>query len=75
MKISELIADVGDDTVDFQLLDECATTLDYDVKRGTMIRFGTTEPLTPNGTVRLGIVVWLDRDAVTSSLQKQEQAA
>lgn len=69
MKLSELIAAVGDDKVSFQNLDSCATTLDYKAKGGTRITFGTEEPLTPKGTDRLGLVVWLDRKAVNAAIK------
>lgn len=63
MRVSELIAAYGDDKVQFQNLDACATTLDMG-KRGTKITFGTEERITPNGTERLGLVIWLDRERV-----------
>lgn len=63
MKLSELIAAYGDDKVQFQNLDLHATALN--MSQGvTKITFGTEQPLTPDGTVQLGLVVWLDRDRV-----------
>lgn len=63
MTLSELIAAYGDDKVALQKLDECADRMS--MKGGiTKITFGTDQPLTPNGTAQLGIVVWLDRDRV-----------
>lgn len=63
MKLSELIAAYGDDKVQWQNLDQCASSLDMG-KRGTTITFGTDERLNPSGTERLGLVVWLDRGRV-----------
>lgn len=63
MKLSELIASYGDDKVQWQNLDQCASSLDMG-KRGTKITFGTDERLNPSGTERLGLVVWLDRERV-----------
>lgn len=70
MKLSELISSVGDDKVSIQNLDECAVSLDYNAKHGSTIKFGTTEPISVDGTSRLGIVVWLPRDAVKAALSK-----
>lgn len=67
-KLSELILSVGDDNVAIQNLDACADSLDYNIKRGTKITFGTEVALTPNGTEKLGLVVWLPRDAVKAAL-------
>ena len=68
MKMSELILAVGDDNVQFQNLDNCATSLNYSAKSGTKITFGTEQPLTPDGTERLGLVVWLPRDVVKKAM-------
>lgn len=67
MKMSELILAIGDDNVEFQNLDQCAEKLNM---RGgtTKITFGTQRGLTPQGTDKLGLVLWLDRDAVKAAL-------
>jgi len=70
MKLSELIAAVGDDNVQFQNLDSCTTSLDYKAKGGTRITFGTEQPIGPTGTDRLGFVVWMDRKAVKDAIAK-----
>lgn len=63
MKLSELIAAYGDDKVQFQNLDQCADKLN--MKGGiTEITFGTEQRIDFNGTIKLGLVVWLDRDRV-----------
>lgn len=63
MTFSELIAAYGDDKVQFQKLDESATNYSAG-KQGSKITFGTDEPFDLNGTVRLGLVVWMDRKRV-----------
>ncbi|MBG7616504.1 hypothetical protein IWC96_14595 [Brevundimonas sp. BAL450] len=64
MKLSELISRYGDDDVQFQNLDQCATDLNYAAKTGTKITFGTEQAVDLNGTKKLGLVVWMDRDRV-----------
>jgi hypothetical protein len=63
MKLSELIAAYGDDKVQFQNLDHCLKSLSA---KGavTTITFGTEQPATFDGTTKLGLVVWLDRERV-----------
>jgi hypothetical protein len=77
MQLSELLEGVGADHVSFQKLDECASTLSTKTKRGkveTKITFITDEPLTIGGTESLGIVVWINRDAVAQFLAAREVA-
>jgi hypothetical protein len=63
MKLSELIAAYGDDKVQFQKLDESADRMNMNGGI-TKITFGTDQPLDLNGTVQLGLVIWMDRDRV-----------
>jgi hypothetical protein len=63
MKMSELIHRYGDDRVQFQNLDQCATDLNMG-KKGTKITFGTEQRIGLKGTEQLGLVLWLDRKAV-----------
>lgn len=71
MNINELIdACGGPEKVGIQFLDNCATSLNYNIKSGTKITFGTEQPLTPKGTRDHGIVVWLDRDLVATAIAK-----
>jgi hypothetical protein len=72
MKLSELIATVGDDKVAIQNLDHCGITLDWSTKKGTKITFGTEVGLTPEGTEKLGLVVWLPRDAVKAAIAAEK---
>lgn len=74
MKISELILAIGDDNVQFQNLDHSADTLKL-VGGTTRITFGTEEPFTMKGTERLGLVIWLERQAVTEALAKSKAQA
>jgi hypothetical protein len=75
MKISELILAVGDDNVLFQNLDQCAITLDWSRKSGGRITFGTEQPIIPGtGTERLGLVLWLDREAAATAVEKAKAA-
>lgn len=71
MKLSELIAAVGDDNVQFQNLDRDAQSLDWTAKSGTRVTFHTGVGISTNGTDKLGLVVWLDRDAVAAALATQ----
>ncbi len=63
MKMSELIRRYGDDKVQFQNLDQCATDLNMG-KKGTRITFGTEQRIDLKGTEQLGLVLWLDRKTV-----------
>ena len=74
MKTSELIAAVGDDKVGVQFIDQCNITMDWDHKKGTRITFGTDVALTLEGTERLGMIVWMDRDAVKAALAAEKAA-
>ena len=67
MKMSELIAKYGDDAVGFQNLDHCARDLNMN-KGKTWITFGTEQPINFNGTQKLGLVLWLDREKVKAIL-------
>lgn len=75
MKMSELILAIGDDNVAFQNLDQCSTAMNYNEKLGTKITFGTEQPLSPLGTAKLGLVLWLDRDAVKAAIAKEQGAS
>lgn len=73
MKTSELIAAVGDDKVGVQFIDTCNISMDWDHKKGTRITFGTDVKLIFNeGTERLGMIVWMDRDAVKAALAAEK---
>lgn len=62
--MTELISKIGDENIKFQNLDSCSISLNYDHKKGSKITFGTDELITPDGTDRLGLILWLPRDKV-----------
>jgi len=74
MNLSELIARYGDNQVTFQKLDDCAESLAM-TKRGSRITFVTSELIAPNGTVKLGLVVWLDRERVKAVIAESKRSA
>lgn len=75
MNLSDLIKAYGDDNVQFQNLDTCAQTLNYHHKKGTTITFGTEgNALNANGTEKLGLVIWLDRDRVAEIMSQETEA-
>lgn len=74
MKMSELIAAVGDENITFQNLIEDAHTVEK-TKAGTKITFYTDaiqaeELLGGRVTKKLGLVVWLPRDRVDAAIKK-----
>lgn len=71
MKLSELLAAYGDDNIQFQNLDQSATSLNM---RGhtTTITFGTDQPLRHDGMEKLGLVIWLDRERVKEIIAPKE---
>lgn len=75
MKMSELIIACGDENVQFQNLDQCASDINYSAKKGTKITFGTEQPVNLNGTEKLGLVVWLDRKAVAAAIAAERGEA
>lgn len=75
LKLSELIAAYGDDKVQFQNLDQCADNLKMNGGGTTKITFGTEQRLHLDGTVKLGLVVWLDRDRVKEIISASKEPA
>lgn len=73
MRLSELIAEYGDDKVVFQKIDDCAESLNWSAKKGSRIMIRTMEPVTPDGTEKLGLVVWLDRKRVAEIIAKSKE--
>ena len=78
MKMSELIAIVGDENVSFQNLDQDAHTVDK-TKHGTKIAFYTdaiqAEELLGGGkTNKIGLVLWLPRDRVDAAIAQSRKA-
>lgn len=74
MKLSELIAAIGDDNVKFQNLDSVAAELDWRAGTGTKVVFYTDVGIHPaTGLDKLGLVVWLPRDAVTKAIADEKK--
>lgn len=74
MKMSELILAIGDDNVEFQNLDQSAQDLNWSAKSGSRITFRSEMAITPEGTKKLGLVLWLDRDAVKAAVAASRSA-
>ena len=72
MNLSDLIAAYGNENVEFQNLDECYSALNL-TKKGTMITFGTPQPFDLNGTKKLGLVMWFDRERVKEILAAEKK--
>lgn len=73
MNVCELIEACGVENVQVQFLDSCADSIDWSAKSGTKIKFGTEIGLHRDptiGTEKLGMIVWLDRDAVKAATVK-----
>ena len=69
MKLSKLLEIYGDDNYKFQ-------NLDADIKQMNKRKnhyeysFGTQEPFSFNGTSKIGLVIWLDRDKMKKILSE-----
>lgn len=74
MNLSELISAYGDDKVQFQALDACADRMNM-AGAHTKITFGTEQQLGPEGTIKMGIVVWMDRDRVAEILAAEKASS
>ncbi len=74
LKLSELIGAYGDDKVQFQNLDQCAEKLNMN-GAVTKITFGTEQRLHLDGTEKLGLVVWLDRERVKEIIAASKERA
>ncbi len=72
MDLSDLIAAYGNDNVEFQMLDECASDLNMN-KGITKITFGTPQPIDLKGTRKLGLVMWFDRERVKEILAAEKK--
>jgi len=74
MKLSELIATIGDENVIFQNLDNDIVRLSTKQNGTSEITFGTKAATTLNGTAKLGLVIWLDREAVKKTTNPSQEA-
>lgn len=75
MKLSDLISRIGDDKIEFQNLDTCLVSVSSSAKRDTKITFGTSMTAAFEGTTKLGLIVWLDREAVKDALAAKSDNA
>ena len=73
MKLSELIAEYGDDDVQFQKLDDCTDTLTMS-KLGTKAKFVTPQTFGFDGFDKFGMIVWFDRERLKAILEKAKAA-
>ena len=68
----EMLTKIGDERIEFQNLDHDLRGAQVLKDGATELRFGTraTKPteLAAGGTKRIGLVLWLDRDAVNKAL-------
>ncbi|HEX5328851.1 hypothetical protein [Sulfuricurvum sp.] len=71
MKLSNLIAQYGDENVKFQSIDSCFIEA-KSAKGHNKVTFGTDASFNHKGMVQLGIVVWMDRDKVDEILKKEK---
>ena len=67
MKLSELIAKYGDDIVQFQKMDDCATMFNK-TKEGTKATICTPVGFGFDGFDKMGLVIWMDRERVQKIL-------
>ena len=72
LKLSELIAQYGDETIQFQNLDHCVDDFQM-TKKGTKARFGTEQTFDLKGFKKLGLIVWMDREKVDEILAKSKE--
>ena len=73
MKLSELIAEYGDDNIIFQNLDTDMISMDKR-KNYYEIKFGTKEGFNQDlsGTNKRALIVWMDRDKTQEILDKNK---
>lgn len=67
--ITELVTEIGDDNIEFQLLDSCITNMQLK-KDHNLYTFGSPMAFSLDGTNKLGLVLWLDREQVNKILGK-----
>jgi hypothetical protein len=72
--IIELLKTYGEDKLELQYLDHCTDALNMNKKGITKVTFGTQQPIDLNGTQKLGIVVWLDRESVKKIMDAAKAA-
>ncbi len=69
MNLSDLISEYGDDKVMLQKLDDASESMTFHRKSGTRITFVTSVRLDSQGTEKMGLVLWMDRDRVAEIIK------
>lgn len=76
MTLTEFFAEIGDDNLGFQLLEQCMTNVRV-MRQGTRVSFETDAITVTDaacGAGRVGLIVWADRDAYERATAKANQA-
>lgn len=74
LSLSKLLAEYGDDKVQFQNLDQSLDSLRM-AGGVAKITFGTEQRVGLDGTDKLGLVVWLDRKRVAEIVAASKKEA
>ena len=74
MTLSELIETYGNEEVGIQHLDQCASDIKYNHKKGTAITFHTSESTAPQGLKKMGLVLWMDRERVDEIIEAEKHS-
>ncbi|ARM00527.1 MULTISPECIES: hypothetical protein [pseudomallei group] len=76
MTLTEFFAEIGNDHLRFQLLEQSMTDIRA-MRRGTLVSFATDAITTAEATLgagRVGLIVWADRAAYERAAAKANQA-
>lgn len=73
MKLTELLAEIGDDNIDLQNLSQCICEMRYSAKNGNKFTFVTDQNFGPNGPDKAGLVLWIDRDKMAQAIENLKQ--
>lgn len=72
MTLTEFFAEIGNDNLGFQLLEQCMTNVRA-MRQGTRVSFETDAISAADvacGAGRVGLIVWADRDAYERAAAK-----
>lgn len=71
--ITELLTEVGDDKLNFQLIHQCMTGITKKKSGESEVKF-LTDAMTPDdvmsGGGRVGLVIWIERDDYRDAINK-----
>lgn len=70
VSMTSLLNAIGDDGISFQNLDHSLINADWSAKKVSKITFGTDQTVTLEGTEKLGLVLWLDRNQVAETMAR-----